>query len=120
MNAPADSFSARCITSTPCACSFAYRTHERPRAYRALKRRDVVGKNTQKTDADQEEDEGNADLGKIVNLMQWVHSVPVTSAYTHGLLNRGDAYSVAYRFWQFSGFFLAPLRLTIALIYLYR
>ncbi|TBU62826.1 P-loop containing nucleoside triphosphate hydrolase protein [Dichomitus squalens] len=72
--------------------------------YKALKRRDVSGKNEPKNDDPllENEDEGNADLGKIVNLMQ------------------GDAYAVAHRFWQFSGFFLAPVRLTIALVYLYR
>ncbi|KAI0749685.1 P-loop containing nucleoside triphosphate hydrolase protein [Daedaleopsis nitida] len=87
---------------------FTRRCYERARGqifctlhHKALKRRDISGKNTQKGDADEEE-EGNADLGKIVNLMQ------------------GDAYAVAYRFWQFSGFFLAPVRLTIALIFLYR
>ncbi|KAI0671861.1 P-loop containing nucleoside triphosphate hydrolase protein [Trametes maxima] len=67
--------------------------------YKALKRRDV-GSQAAKTEDD--EGEGNADLGKIVNLMQ------------------GDAYAVAHRFWQFSGFFLAPVRLAIAMVYLYR
>ena len=33
---------------------------------------------------------------------------------------RGDAYAVAHRFWEFSSFFLAPVRLAIALVYLYR
>ncbi|KAH9906597.1 ABC transporter type 1, transmembrane domain-containing protein [Fomitopsis serialis] len=65
--------------------------------YKALRRRDVGGKTSHN---DKEDD--NADLGRIVNLMQ------------------GDAYAVANRFWQFSGFFLAPIRLTIALIFLYR
>ncbi|TFY64349.1 hypothetical protein EVJ58_g2686 [Rhodofomes roseus] len=65
--------------------------------YKALRRRDVGGKTSHE---DKEND--NADLGRIVNLMQ------------------GDAYAVANRFWQFSGFFMAPIRLTIALIFLYR
>ncbi|KAI0636054.1 P-loop containing nucleoside triphosphate hydrolase protein [Trametes polyzona] len=84
---------------------FTRRCYERTRGqlfcalhYKALKRRDI-GAQVSKKD---EDDEGNADLGKIVNLMQ------------------GDAYAVAYRFWRFSGFFLAPVRLTIALIFLYR
>ena len=33
---------------------------------------------------------------------------------------RGDAYAVAQRFWEFSGIFVAPVRLTIAMIFLYR
>ncbi|KAI0775079.1 P-loop containing nucleoside triphosphate hydrolase protein [Trametes elegans] len=70
--------------------------------YKALRRRDIGAQTAKKTDNGEEEEEENADLGKIVNLMQ------------------GDAYSVAYRFWRFSGFFLAPVRLTIALIFLYR
>ncbi|TFK77428.1 P-loop containing nucleoside triphosphate hydrolase protein [Pluteus cervinus] len=45
---------------------------------------------------------GGADLGKIVNLMQ------------------GDSYAVAQRFWEFSGIFVSPIRLIIALIFLYR
>ncbi|KAI0359724.1 P-loop containing nucleoside triphosphate hydrolase protein [Trametes cingulata] len=84
---------------------FTRRCYERTRGqlfcalhYKALKRRDLGAQTTKKD----EEDEGNADLGKIVNLMQ------------------GDAYAVAYRFWRFSGFFLAPVRLTIALIFLHR
>ncbi|KAK1234881.1 hypothetical protein PQX77_001975 [Marasmius sp. AFHP31] len=64
--------------------------------YKALKRQDVAGK----TKKDEEED-GNADLGKIVNLMQ------------------GDTYAVAQRFWEFSGLFASPVRLIIALIFLY-
>ena len=41
-------------------------------ACRALNRRDVSGKNDRKDDDPllEHEDEGNADLGKIVNLMQ--------------------------------------------------
>jgi hypothetical protein len=35
-------------------------------------------------------------------------------------LPRGDAYAVAQRFWEFSGIFAAPVRLTIALIFLHR
>ncbi|OJT02453.1 ATP-dependent bile acid permease [Trametes pubescens] len=84
---------------------FTRRCYERTRGqlfcalhYKALKRRDIGAQVTKKDD----DDEGSADLGKIVNLMQ------------------GDAYSVAYRFWRFSGFFLAPVRLTIAMIFLYR
>ncbi|KAI0833629.1 P-loop containing nucleoside triphosphate hydrolase protein [Trametes gibbosa] len=84
---------------------FTRRCYERTRGqlfcalhYKALKRRDIGHQSAKKED----DDEGNADLGKIVNLMQ------------------GDAYAVAYRFWRFSGFFLAPVRLIIAMIFLYR
>ncbi|KAF8634908.1 hypothetical protein AX15_000655 [Amanita polypyramis BW_CC] len=65
--------------------------------YKSLKRQDISGK----PGGDQQEQE-SADLGKIVNLMQ------------------GDAYAVAQRFWEFSGFFTAPVRLTIAFLFLYR
>ncbi|KAH9944830.1 P-loop containing nucleoside triphosphate hydrolase protein [Amylocystis lapponica] len=65
--------------------------------YKALKRRDVSGKAR-----NDEDDTGSADLGKIVNLMQ------------------GDAYAVSNRFWMFSGFFVAPVRLVIALVFLYK
>lgn len=33
---------------------------------------------------------------------------------------RGDAYAVSQRFWEFSGIFAAPVRLAIALVFLYR
>jgi hypothetical protein len=33
---------------------------------------------------------------------------------------RGDSYAVAQRFWDFSAVFAAPVRLTIALIFLYK
>ncbi|KAI0326434.1 hypothetical protein GY45DRAFT_1373978, partial [Cubamyces sp. BRFM 1775] len=86
---------------------FTRRCYERTRGqlfcalhYKALKRRDVGAQMSKKEG--EEEEEGNADLGKIVNLMQ------------------GDAYAVALRFWQFSGFFLAPVRLVIAMVFLYR
>ncbi|OCH93071.1 P-loop containing nucleoside triphosphate hydrolase protein [Obba rivulosa] len=65
--------------------------------YKALKRRDISGQTGQNENGDQ-----RADLGKIVNLMQ------------------GDAYAVAQRFWEFAGVFGAPVRLTIAMVFLYR
>ncbi|KIJ66220.1 hypothetical protein HYDPIDRAFT_26589 [Hydnomerulius pinastri MD-312] len=65
--------------------------------YKALRRRDVSGKVANDTD-----DETSADLGKIVNLMQ------------------GDAYAVAQRFWDFAALFSSPVRLVIALVFLYR
>ncbi|PCH42091.1 pleiotropic drug resistance ABC transporter [Wolfiporia cocos MD-104 SS10] len=67
--------------------------------YKALTRRDVSGK---AGNAAEQEDGESADLGKIVNLMQ------------------GDAYSVAQRFWEFSGVFAAPVRIGIALVFLYQ
>ncbi|KAF9015690.1 P-loop containing nucleoside triphosphate hydrolase protein [Cyathus striatus] len=64
--------------------------------YKSLKRRDINAKVSTGNDEDP------ADLGKIVNLMQ------------------GDAYAVAQRFWEFSGIFTSPVRLTIALTFLYQ
>ncbi|THV07466.1 P-loop containing nucleoside triphosphate hydrolase protein [Dendrothele bispora CBS 962.96] len=64
--------------------------------YKALKRRDVSGQVSREGEEDK-----NADLGKIVNLMQ------------------GDAYAVAQRFWEFSALFASPIRLVIALVFLY-
>ncbi|KAG2044379.1 P-loop containing nucleoside triphosphate hydrolase protein [Suillus americanus] len=63
--------------------------------YKALRRRDISGKTSN-------DEEGSADLGKIVNLMQ------------------GDAYAVAQRFWDFAAIFSSPVRLVIALVFLYR
>ncbi|KAG6813216.1 hypothetical protein H0H92_013103 [Tricholoma furcatifolium] len=65
--------------------------------YKSLKRQDLSGD----VNGD-ENDTKSADLGKIVNLMQ------------------GDAYTVAHRFWLFSGVFTSPIRLTIALVFLYQ
>lgn len=71
--------------------------------YKALKRRDIGGKTTSKDeDGVSKDKDESADLGKIVNLMQ------------------GDAYAVAQRFWEFSGIFASPVRLVIALVFLYR
>ncbi|KAF7303184.1 P-loop containing nucleoside triphosphate hydrolase protein [Mycena kentingensis (nom. inval.)] len=64
--------------------------------YKSLVRQDMSGK----VNAKEEEDAAN--LGKIVNLMQ------------------GDAYAVAQRFWEFSAVFAAPVRLAIALVFLYK
>ncbi|KAF4606377.1 hypothetical protein EYR38_000430 [Pleurotus pulmonarius] len=64
--------------------------------YKALKRQDVS-----KQGSHEDDKQSNADLGKILNLMQ------------------GDSYAVAQRFWDFSGLFAAPVRLVIALVFLY-
>ncbi|KAF5368585.1 hypothetical protein D9758_002189 [Tetrapyrgos nigripes] len=64
--------------------------------YKALKRQDVSGQVNQEGDENKK-----ADLGKIVNLMQ------------------GDAYAVAQRFWEFSALFASPVRLVVALVFLY-
>jgi hypothetical protein len=79
--------------------------------YKALKRRDTSGKV-------QHEEEENADLGKIVNLMQYVTSGLCVSIF-HAPI-RGDTYAVAQRFWDISALFAAPVRLGIALIFLYQ
>ncbi|CUA73825.1 ABC transporter ATP-binding protein/permease VMR1 [Rhizoctonia solani] len=68
--------------------------------YKALKRRDLGG--ATQTDKQDEKDTSSADIGRIVNLMQ------------------GDAYAVAQRFWEFSAVFSAPVRLGIALYFLYQ
>ncbi|KZT30801.1 P-loop containing nucleoside triphosphate hydrolase protein, partial [Neolentinus lepideus HHB14362 ss-1] len=82
----------------------ARRTYERTRGqlfcvlhYKALKRRDISGIAASVDGASE-----SADLGKVVNLMQ------------------GDAYAVSQRFWDFSKIFVAPVRLVIALTFLYR
>ncbi|TFK56635.1 pleiotropic drug resistance ABC transporter [Heliocybe sulcata] len=79
------------------------RTYERTRGqlfcalhYKALKRLDVSG-----IAASADGTSESADLGKVVNLMQ------------------GDAYAVSQRFWDFSKIFVAPVRLVIALTFLY-
>ncbi|KAJ8702162.1 hypothetical protein PTI98_000902 [Pleurotus ostreatus] len=64
--------------------------------YKALKRQDVS-----KQGSHEDDKQSNADLGKILNLMQ------------------GDSYAVAQRFWDFSGLFASPVRLVIALVFLY-
>jgi hypothetical protein len=66
--------------------------------YKALKRRDLSGKVNEEGEKQAEK---SADLGKVINLMQ------------------GDAYAVAQRFWEFSPLFGAPVRLTIALVFLH-
>ncbi|KAF5323393.1 hypothetical protein D9611_005605 [Ephemerocybe angulata] len=63
--------------------------------YKSLKREEVSGH------VSKEGEEDRADLGKIVNLMQ------------------GDTYAVAQRFWEFSGLFAAPVRIAIAMVFLY-
>ncbi|KAF8522635.1 P-loop containing nucleoside triphosphate hydrolase protein, partial [Hysterangium stoloniferum] len=68
--------------------------------WKALKRRDINGNNGTVNEP-VKGDVAAADLGKVVNLMQ------------------GDTYAVAQRFWQFSGVIAAPVRLTIALVFLY-
>ncbi|KIJ32691.1 hypothetical protein M422DRAFT_265448 [Sphaerobolus stellatus SS14] len=65
--------------------------------WKALKRRDVSNIPTEDG-----KESASADLGKVVNLMQ------------------GDTYAVAQRFWEFSGVLAAPVRLTIALVFLYQ
>ncbi|KAJ6520112.1 P-loop containing nucleoside triphosphate hydrolase protein [Mycena sanguinolenta] len=67
--------------------------------YKSLVRREMSGKVNSKEDG---ESEVAANLGKIVNLMQ------------------GDSYAVAQRFWEFNGLFFSPVRLVIALVFLYQ
>ncbi|KAJ7597443.1 pleiotropic drug resistance ABC transporter [Mycena floridula] len=65
--------------------------------YKALKREDVSGK----IEVEGQEN-ASANLGKIVNLMQ------------------GDSYAVSQRFWEMSALFTSPIRLVIALVFLYQ
>ncbi|KAJ7170194.1 pleiotropic drug resistance ABC transporter [Mycena filopes] len=67
--------------------------------YKSLVRQEMSGKTNAK---EGEEEVDNANLGKIVNLMQ------------------GDSYAVAQRFWEFSALFASPVRLVIALVFLYK
>ncbi|KAJ7786610.1 pleiotropic drug resistance ABC transporter [Mycena metata] len=67
--------------------------------YKSLVRQEMSGKINAK---EGEEEADNANLGKIVNLMQ------------------GDSYAVAQRFWEFSALFASPVRLVIALVFLYQ
>ncbi|KAG8905564.1 hypothetical protein FRB99_008669 [Tulasnella sp. 403] len=76
--------------------------------WKSLKRRDMQGKTEMKKDGPQkgpratpEESGSTSDIGRVVNLMT------------------GDAYAVAQRFWEFPAVFVAPVRLTISLIFLY-
>jgi hypothetical protein len=67
--------------------------------FKALQRRDHSGQTGKDDDPDAA---SSADLGKVVNLMQ------------------GDSYAVAQRFWEFSGIFSSPVRLSIALYFLWQ
>jgi hypothetical protein len=82
--------------------------------YKSLKRQDISG-----VLADKDDEHRRADLGKIVNLMQ---SVIFRRTLTPRLMicNRGDSYAVSQRFWEFSGIFASPVRLAIALTFLYQ
>ncbi|KAF7319859.1 P-loop containing nucleoside triphosphate hydrolase protein [Mycena kentingensis (nom. inval.)] len=64
--------------------------------YKALVRQDLNGKVDTK-----DGEEGKANLGKLVNLMQ------------------GDSYAVAGQFWAFPSLVAAPFRLALAMVFLY-
>lgn len=66
--------------------------------FKSLKREEV---SRNELDTEGGDKEANADLAKIVRLMQ------------------GDTYAIAQRFWEFSGLVTAPVRITIAMIFLY-
>ncbi|KAG8911834.1 hypothetical protein FRC01_005452, partial [Tulasnella sp. 417] len=73
--------------------------------WKSLKRRDMRGKtsanNSDKEGQEDEESANTADIGRVVNLIT------------------GDTYAVAQRFWEFPAIFMAPVRCTIALVFLY-
>ncbi|PPQ81391.1 hypothetical protein CVT24_001829, partial [Panaeolus cyanescens] len=84
-------------------CWHTRRCYERTRGqifcalhYKSLKRQEISGR------VNRAGETKNADLGKLVNLMQV------------------DADRVGQRFWDFSGLFTSPVRLVIALLFLYR
>ena len=82
--------------------------------FKSLKRHQLGGL------VDKKGEPASADLGKIVNLMQCVvlHcSITVDTSYRNF---RGDTYAVAQRFWLFSGICASPVRIVIALFFLYR
>ena len=81
--------------------------------YKSLKRRQFGGL------VDKDGESRSADLGKIVNLMQYVawKSISFTRANS---FCRGDTYAVAQRFWEFSGICTSPFRIAIALTFLHR
>ena len=80
--------------------------------YKSLKRQEISGR------VNAEGETSSADLGKTLNLMQSVfrdlNSKPVLIFF------RGDSNAVAQRFWDFSGIFTAPVRIIIALVFLYQ
>ena len=61
-----------------------------------------------------------ADLGKILNLMQFVFSLSHLFVLFVDGPCRGDAYAVAQRFWDFSPVLVGPIRMGIAMWFLYR
>lgn len=80
--------------------------------YKSLKRQEINGR------VDREGEASNADLGKIVNLMQSVSRNLNFKKYFKTLFFRGDSYAVAQRFWEIS-VITSPVRIIIALVFLY-
>ena len=81
--------------------------------YKSLKRRQLGGL------VNKNGEPGSADLGKIVNLMQYVAWKLILSTRAN-VMCRGDTYAVAQRFWEFSGICTSPIRIAIALTFLHR
>lgn len=82
--------------------------------YKALNRLDLSG---QSLDTDED---APADLGKVVNIMQSVFFMITIGCVLNADFGRGDAYAVSHRFWEFANLFGAPVRLVLALIFLYQ
>lgn len=78
----------------------------------------------QKPDKEGQEDEesaNTADIGRCAHLC--LTSLPLlinTLIIRVVNLITGDTYAVAQRFWEFPAIFMAPVRCTIALVFLYR
>jgi hypothetical protein len=69
--------------------------------WKALRRRDVGG-----ISVAMGEERDFADLGKVVNLMQYVWLDKFINCLSLTLFGRGDTYAVAQRFWDFSAVFV--------------
>jgi len=82
--------------------------------YKSLKRQEVSGR------VQKDGEMKNADLGKIINLMQYVATIETGRYVAEPLICRDDSYAVAQRFWEFSGIFSSPIRIVIALVFLYQ
>lgn len=93
--------------------------------WKSLKRRDMRGKTAaQKSDNEGQEDEesaNTADIGRCADLCLTFPSLLIISLVIRVVnLITGDTYAVAQRFWEFPAIFMAPVRCTIALVFLYR
>lgn len=60
-------------------------------------------------------------LGRSSILCSWYRAIQsIASGYVDAQTSRGDTYAVSQRFWEFSAIFVSPVRLVIALTFLYQ